>query len=143
MKMKYLKTFENFTDMGRFSDTGFESSETDKEKWLDKINRSEEEEEFDTYNTDEYESDEENEEEEEEFDDFDSEETSRKKVWGDEIIESKKIKRKPDFLDFDGDGNKKESMIKAIKDKENKKDDKKEDKDKVKNSRFKRKHYKY
>ena len=40
----------------------------------------------------------------------------------DEVAEAKKAK--PDFLDMDGDGNKKEPMKKAVKDKESKKDKK-------------------
>lgn len=124
MKMRYLKTFENFTDMGRFSDTGFDSVETDEQDWLDKINKSEEEEECEPCDTDEEEFEEETEEEEDDFDEFGGEEPVRKKVWGDEIIESKKSKKKPDFLDVDKDGNKKESMKKAVKDKEDKKEDK-------------------
>ena len=40
----------------------------------------------------------------------------------DEVAEAKKAK--PDFLDMDGDGNKKEPMKKAVKDKEAKKDKK-------------------
>lgn len=128
MKMRYLKTFENFTDMGRFSDTGFDSVETDEQDWLDKINKSEEEEECEICGDGECVC---NGEDVEDFDEFDDEEPVRRKVWGDEIIESKKSKKKPDFLDVDKDGNKKESMKKAVKDKEGK-DDKKEEKGKGK-----------
>jgi hypothetical protein len=102
----------------------------------------------------------ENEEEsDEDYDDEDCEECddeetdsleSRPRVWGDEVVEKKKMnagfqayldkqkakkggkdeekggkKAKPDFLDLDKDGNKKESMKKAAKDA---KDDKKEEK---------------
>jgi hypothetical protein len=85
MKMRYLRTFENFTDMGRFSDV-----DSDEQEWLDKINTSnkfrkdEEEEDYDE-NTEIEESEEEN-----DFDEFQSEEPMRRKVWGDEVIESKK-----------------------------------------------------
>ena len=87
----------------------------------------------------------------------DEREEEKGRVWGDEVVEKKKInagfqayldkkagkkadkkedkeekggkKAKPDFLDLDKDGNKKESMKKAAKDaKEDKKDDKKETK---------------
>ena len=36
MKMRYRKTFENFTDMGRFSDV--DSVDSDEQECLDKIN---------------------------------------------------------------------------------------------------------
>jgi hypothetical protein len=130
MKMRYLKTFENFTDMGRFSDV-----DSDEQDWLDKINPSPEDE-FDEDETEECEPCDDNDEEydfddEEDFDEFGGEEPMRRKVWGDEVIESKKNKKKPDFLDVDKDGNKKESMKKALKDKEEKKDDKKSKGDKL------------
>ncbi len=69
--------------------------------------------------------------------DSEEEEEMKSRVWGDEQtveristfrqFEAKKAK--PDFLDLDKDGNKKESMKKAAKEaKEDKKDDKKETK---------------
>lgn len=119
--MKYLKTFENY-DLGRFSE---------EEEILrpEADSYEEEEQECEPCGTDEEEGDEytfhsETEEEEEEVE---PQEVHRIRRWGDEVVESKKAK--PDFLDLDKDGNKKESMKKAAKDaKENKKDSKKDDK---------------
>ena len=159
--MKYLKKFENFTeqDLGdRFSDE------------VTPMNHYEEEEEKDNfdYRKDFFGNEEEKEEEQtcascnctdcecgnEMEDEYDEDEA---RVWGDELVEKKKInkgfqayldkqkskkedknekgskKAKPDFLDLDKDGNKKESMKKAAKDaKEDKKEDKKEDNKKPK-----------
>jgi hypothetical protein len=134
--MKHVKKFEHFTgfDLGRFSEeegTGPEFTEIenveDKEDCVpcgtEESDEDEDEDDFTQKTTDEYESEDEND--------------MRRKVWGDEItveriatfrqFEAKKAK--PDFLDLDKDGNKKESMKKAAKDaKEDKKDNKKEDK---------------
>lgn len=119
--MKYLKTFEKF-DLGpRFTD---EIDEIDMLKRSKKIGKEESEEES---------------EEEDAFEDEMNHPESR--VWGDEIDEKKKVnagfqayldkkkakkdkkdeekggkKAKPDFLDLDGDGDKKEPMKKAAKD---------------------------
>ena len=136
--MKYLKTFENF-DLGpRFTD---DSVETDEQDWLTRAKQIENEEE----------SEEESEEDCEECDDEETDLESKPRVWGDEVVEKKKVnagfqayldkqkakkgdkkeeakggkKSKPDFLDLDKDGDKKETMKKAAKDA---KDDKKDDK---------------
>ena len=139
--MRYLKTFENF-DLGpRFTD---DSVETDEQDWLTRAKQIENEEE----------SEEESEEDYEDCEECDDEETnsleSKPRVWGDEVVEKKKVnagfqayldkqkakkgdkkeekggkKAKPDFLDLDKDGDKKEPMKKAAKDA---KDDKKEEK---------------
>ena len=110
--MKYLKKFEHFTgyDLGRFS----EEEELLNQPKLDEPQEDE----------DEYCAPCEDEEEEEESDEMEL--ATKPRVWGDEVVEGKKAK--PDFLDLDKDGNKKESMKKAAKDaKDSKKDDKKED----------------
>jgi hypothetical protein len=146
--MKYLKKFENF-DLGRFA------QEQEEEENIAKLNLEEEEEdcapcndeEVDEIPGGEWEEQEEEEEEEEQ-------EENRIRRWGDEVVEKKKVnagfqayldkqkakkedkkddkkeekggkKSKPDFLDLDKDGDKKESMKKASKDA---KDDKKEEK---------------
>ncbi len=123
MKMRYLKTFENFSDpndMGRFS------GDSDEQEWLEHIRKKggddESPEEADEF------------EEERELctncgaegcpecdgskDEFDEEEgeehTHRRKVWGDEVIEKKKF-------NFEK-GKKKDDK------KEDKKDDKKAEK---------------
>lgn len=92
MKMRYLKTFENFgpNDMGRFSNT-----DADEQEWLTHIKPEEEEEEESGLG---------NEFEEEcpecrgegcTLCEPEEEETSndprRRKVWGDEVIEKKKF----------------------------------------------------
>ena len=127
--MKYLKTFENF-DLGpRFTD---DSVETDEQDWLTRAKQIENEEE----------SEEESEEDCEECDDEETDLESKPRVWGDEVVEKKKVnagfqayldkqkakkgdkkeeakggkKSKPDFLDLDKDGDKKEPMKKAAKD---------------------------
>lgn len=118
--MKYLKTFENF-DMGRFSQT-----DADEQEWLTNIHQSNKgEEECEPCGS---EGEEEMEEEPFEDEADEMEEPFRRRVWGDEVVEGKKAK--PDFLDLDKDGNKKESMKKAAKDAKEKKDDKKEEKGK-------------
>lgn len=117
--MKYLKTFENF-DLGRFSEN---------EPEHDMMNQPEEmygapEEECEPCGSEEdFWGEEETETEEEELP-----RGGHIRKWGDEVVEAKKAK--PDFLDLDKDGNKKESMKKAAKDAKEKKDDKKEEKGK-------------
>lgn len=124
--MKYLKTFENF-DLGRFSEN---------EPEHDMMNQPEE-----MYGAPEGEEEcepcgAEGEEEmevwpgEEEEMEAEEELPSRGHIkrWGDEVVEAKKAK--PDFLDLDKDGNKKESMKKAAKDAKEKKEDKKDEKGK-------------
>ncbi len=133
--MKHLKKFENFSgfDLGRFSEEEEENPGYDQPEYPEDIEEIESEEECKPCGSDEEEgddfySDEEDSEEEEEM---------KSRVWGDEQtveristfrqFEAKKAK--PDFLDLDKDGNKKESMKKAAKDaKEDKKGSKKEDK---------------
>lgn len=129
--MKYLKTFEHFSgqDYGRFSDM-----ESDEQEWLNQMKQSNSEEE------EEYgdslrplvtgRNSEEEEEcapcgEEEEETSYGSQMARTPRVWGDEVVEAKKAK--PDFLDLDGDGDKKEPMKKAAKEakEKEKKDDKK------------------
>jgi len=114
--MKYLKRFESFTehDLGRFSD---------EEETKDYMTHPEENEQAFDDEEDIY-SDDEQLEDEITFEEEREEEDGR--VWGDEVVEGKKAK--PDFLDLDKDGNKKESMKKAAKDAKEKKEDKKEEK---------------
>ena len=112
--MKYLKKFEHFSghDLGRFS-------EEDELRPAHEIGAEE-----DMYS--DIQSEEEFEEDETEEDTYAHErEEERGRVWGDEVVEGKKAK--PDFLDLDKDGNKKESMKKAAKDAKEK-DSKKEEK---------------
>jgi hypothetical protein len=144
--MRYLKTFENF-DLGpRFTD---DSVETDEQDWLTRAKEIENEE------PESFEDEDEDEDDCEECGDDEMEETEGRmpRVWGDEVVEKKKMnagfqayldkqkakkggkdeekggkKSKPDFLDLDKDGNKKESMKKAAKDAKDAKDDKKDDK---------------
>jgi hypothetical protein len=126
--MKYLKKFEHFTghDLGRF---------TDEEEIKDVISEPEENEQI----FDEGESIEDDEKSDDEITWEEEREEEKGKVWGDEVVEKKKInagfqayldkqkskkdskdskskKDKPDFLDLDKDGDKKESMKKASKD---------------------------
>jgi hypothetical protein len=113
--MKYLKKFEHFTghDLGRFSD---------EEETKDYMTHPDENDQ--AFDQEEMYSDEDELKDEISFEDEREEEDGR--VWGDEVVEGKKSK--PDFLDLDKDGNKKESMKKAAKDAKDKKEDKKEDK---------------
>lgn len=97
--MKYLKKFENF-DFGRFNN----DDNDDAQDWIEDVEDVDDEESIDSFE-DEDDNDEENLEDEREM---------RSKVWGDEVVERKKAK--PDFLDIDKDGNKKESLRKAAKD---------------------------
>ena len=147
--MKYLKTFENF-DLGRFSEEdekkAYMSEPKETEDFEDVKHEREHdlEDEDDEYRREEEESQEEEEEEENEGD--------PSKVWGDEVVEKKKInagfqayldkkagkkadkkedkeekggkKAKPDFLDLDKDGDKKETMKKAAKDAKDGKEEK-------------------
>ena len=145
--MKYLKTFENF-DLGRFSE------EDEKQAWMNEPQETEDvedvqdEREHDLEDEDdEYRREEEESQEEEEENEGDP-----SKVWGDEVVEKKKInagfqayldkkagkkadkkedkeekggkKDKPDFLDLDKDGDKKETMKKAAKDAKDGKEEK-------------------
>ena len=136
--MKHLKKFEEF-DMGRFSDMKMNEPEI--------MNNSDEMEEQSCPSCNCTECECKNEYDEDEMqDEFDEDEAMpiKRKVWGDEFVEKKKInkgfqayldkqkakkedkkedktekgskKAKPDFLDLDKDGNKKESMKKAAKD---------------------------
>jgi hypothetical protein len=128
--MKYLKKFENF-DLGRFSEM-----DSDEQEWLNHVK---------DINGDEYDSEDVLDDEIEDEDEIEM----RRKVWGDEVIEKKKVnpgfqayldkqkakkgnkdeekgnkKSKPDFLDLDKDGDKKETMKKAARDaKDNKKEE--------------------
>lgn len=111
--MKHLRKFENF-------DLGHRFSEEEDEMQIQKLGHSEEEEECKPCAS----------EEEEELKDEknwnDEEELRLEKVISFRQFEAKKAK--PDFLDLDKDGNKKESMKKASKDAKEGKEDKKEDK---------------
>jgi hypothetical protein len=146
--MKYLKTFENF-DLGRFSEEEVlkpeveQSYEEEEECAPCSDEEKQEEDEFTFYS-----------EEDEDEDEAKEEEVHRIRRWGDEVVEKKKVNAglqayldkqkakkgdkkddkkeekggknaKPDFLDLDKDGDKKESMKKAAKDA---KDDKKDEK---------------
>lgn len=132
--MKYLKTFEHFT--GRDLDLGHRFSDEEESKKTPFPSEMEEEEYGDSlrplvsgrHQEEEEECEPCGEEEEGE----DEGEMGTPRVWGDELVEAKKAK--PDFLDLDKDGNKKESMKKAAKDakekgKDNKKEDKKDEKE--------------
>ena len=136
--MRHIKKFESF-DLGRFSEDEEEMNPHSGEEIEDV-------EECEPCEM-EGEGEEDMEGEGEDYDmegESDEEHEMRRKVWGDEstvervssfsnfLKEAKKSK--PDFLDLDKDGNKKESMKKASKDakdskdSKNQKDDKKEDK---------------
>jgi hypothetical protein len=133
--MKHLKKFENF-DLGhRFSEEdedlqiqklGFDEEEGEECK---PCSGSEEEEGLEGSEESEYtfSSEEEDEEEEEVKNWNDEEELRLEKVISFRQFEAKKTK--PDFLDLDKDGDKKESMKKAAEDAKSKKDDKKDSKD--------------
>ena len=147
--MKYLKKFENF-DLGRFSDEeenkNFMTQPDENEQTFDQ----EEEEIFNSEDEREELKEEEEESHEDTYEDEREEEKGR--VWGDEVVERKKInagfqayldkkagkkadkkedkeekggkKAKPDFLDLDKDGDKKETMKKAAKDAKDGKEEK-------------------
>jgi hypothetical protein len=137
--MKYLKTFENF-DLGRFSEEDEKKAYMNEPQETEDFEDVQDEREYDLEDEDdEYRREEEYLEEEEEENEGDP-----SKVWGDEVVEKKKInagfqayldkkagkkadkkedkeekggkKAKPDFLDLDKDGDKKETMKKAAKD---------------------------
>ena len=138
--MKYLKTFENF-DLGRFSEEGEKQAWMNEPQETEDVENVQDEREYDLEDEDdEYRREEEEAQEEEE----EENEGDPSKVWGDEVVEKKKInagfqayldkkagkkadkkedkeekggkKAKPDFLDLDKDGDKKETMKKAAKD---------------------------
>jgi hypothetical protein len=138
--MKYLKTFEKFGqfDLGRFSE------EDETQDFMNNPQETKDAE--DVHHEREYDLEDKDDgyrrEEEEEFEGENEGRPSR--VWGDEVVEKKKInagfqayldkkagkkadkkedkeekggkKAKPDFLDLDKDGDKKETMKKAAKD---------------------------
>lgn len=116
--MKYLKKFENFTgqDLGRFSEEENKDIMTNPDENEQSYDDDDFEDElFDDESFDDF--------EDESFEDEREEENG--KTWGDEVVESKRSKKaKPDFLDLDKDGDRKESMKKAAKDAKSKKDDK-------------------
>ncbi len=144
MKLKFLRTFENFDeqDFGRFNDEDTTLGSDYNEDDFDQEDRFDEEED-DECNTCGHDDEFSNEIEDEdhygqEEKDEEDEEATRIRRWGDEeIVEKKKMNagfkayldkqkakskgkkggKKPDFLDLDKDGDKKESMIKAAKEK--------------------------
>jgi hypothetical protein len=121
--MKYLKRFENF-DLGRFS-----REEDEENAWLDKIDDM-----SDNFDDEEIlpgdigslEDDEDDFYEDDEDSDLDDEREMRRRVWGDEVVEKKKVNaglqayldkqksKKGDKKEEKGD--KKEPMKKAAKD---------------------------
>jgi len=141
--MKYLKKFENF-DLGRFSD------EEENKNFMTQPDENEQAFDDEDMKEDEYSHENDEENEEDTYEDEREEEKGR--VWGDEVVERKKInagfqayldkqkakkagkedkkeekeekgskKAKPDFLDLDKDGDKKEPMKKAAKEAKDKK----------------------
>ena len=126
--MKHLKKFENF-------DLGHRFSEEEEDLQIQKLGLDEEEgeecrpcaDEEDQEGEYTFSSEEEEEGEEEEKNWNDEEELRLEKVISFRQFEAKKAK--PDFLDLDKDGDKKESMKKAAEDAKSKKDDKKDSKD--------------
>jgi hypothetical protein len=146
MKLKFLRTFENFDeqDFGRFNDdedtnlgSDYNEDDFDNEDQFD-----DEDDDCNTCGHDDDEFSNELEDDDhygQEDQDEEDEEATRIRRWGDEeIVEKKKMnagfkayldkqkakskskkggKGKPDFLDLDKDGDKKESMIKAAKEK--------------------------
>jgi hypothetical protein len=125
--MKYLKKFEHFSgqDLGRFSEED-EMEMDDME--MDDMDEMENEMDDDMHMYDDemmYNNMDDEMSDDDTFEDEREEEKGR--IWGDEVVESRKSKKKskPDFLDLDKDGDKKESMKKAAKDaKGSKKEDK-------------------
>jgi hypothetical protein len=136
--MKYLKKFENF-DLGRFG------QEQEEEENIARLNLEEDEDDWAPCNdeeVDEIPGGEWEEQEEEQEEQEEEQEENRIRRWGDEVVEKKKVnagfqayldkqkakkgdkkeeekggkKSKPDFLDLDKDGDKKEPMKKAAKD---------------------------
>jgi hypothetical protein len=134
-KMKYLKKFENFNgqDLGRFSD---------EEETVNSAKPIHDEEEENIFSSEEEEDEMiSKKSSEEECEPCKDDEEEEEKNWGDEDLSNPVVqtverfagfleakKAKPDFLDLDKDGNKKESMKKAAKDAKSGKEDKKEDK---------------
>ena len=91
--MKHLKTFENFgdkdQDLGRFSDV-----DADEQDWLKEINPNNDgfEDEDDEFGNEMEDEDSEMEDDmEDEMEDEMGEEPVRRKTWGDEIVEKKKM----------------------------------------------------
>ena len=147
--MKYLKTFENF-DLGRFSEEDEKQAFMNNPQETEDAENVQDEREYDLEDEDdEYRREEEEAQEEGEGEN----EGDPSKVWGDEVVEKKKInagfqayldkkagkkvdkkedkkedkggkKAKPDFLDLDKDGDKKETMKKAAKDAKDGKEEK-------------------
>lgn len=121
--MKHLKTFENFgPDMGRFS---ADDREGDDQDWLNEIKPK-----TDGFEDDEDEFGNESEEEDDDFIDMEAEEREeepmKRRVWGDEVVEKKKMN--PGFQAYlDKKKGVKKDDKKSDK-KEDKKDDKKSDK---------------
>ena len=114
MKFKNIKAFEDFHSM----------EENEAERMFaheEEMNDSEEGHDGEYGNEDEYEEE-------------DCEPCEDERAWGDEGIRLERFstfnekKAKPDFLDLDKDGDKKESMKKAAKDAKDKKDGKKDGK---------------
>lgn len=145
--IKHIKKFENF-DFGRFND----SQEIEDSKQDNEFDYTESDLEDETF-ANEVEEDEDDAPYEDEYQELEQEQENRIRRWGDEeIVEKKKVnaglqayldkqkskktekdddkntskKSKPDFLDLDKDGDKKETMKKAAKDAKENKDDKKE-----------------
>ncbi len=133
--MRHLKKFEHFSgfDLGRFSEeeeeTNFGYDQPVYPEDIEKIEREEECEPCDYKEEEDFYSEEE--------EDSEEEEEMKSRVWGDEqtveristFRQFEAKKSKPDFLDLDKDGDKKESMKKAAKDAKDKKGSKKEDKE--------------
>lgn len=122
--MRYLRTFENFSefDLGRFSE---------EEEMKTPMMGEESEEECEPCGSDEDTKEDEYTFHSEEEEDYETT-PHRIRRWGDEDLQTatgldEAKKAKPDFLDLDKDGDKKESMKKAAKDAKEK-DSKKEEK---------------
>ena len=139
--MKYLKKFESFDlDLGTFSedeeDLNMNPHMMEEEEECAPCSDDEDDDNYDEYT---FSSELENEDDDNEDDDEDVQ-AHRIRRWGDEVVEKKKVnaglqayldkkagkkedkeekdgkKAKPDFLDLDKDGDKKETMKKAAKD---------------------------
>jgi hypothetical protein len=126
--MKYLKTFENF-DLGRFSE------EDDNQSWMNNPQETEDTEDIqDERENDLEDEDDEYRREEEEYREEEENEGDPSRIWGDEVVEKKKINagfqayldkkagKKADKKEEkeEKDGDKKEPMKKAAKEKEEK-----------------------
>ena len=147
--MKYLKTFENFGqfDLGRFSE------EDATQAFMNNPKETEDAEDVHHEREDDLEREDDKYRREEEEKSEEENEGRPSRVWGDEVVEKKKInagfqayldkkagkkvdkkedkkedkggkKAKPDFLDLDKDGDKKETMKKAAKDAKDGKEEK-------------------